>query len=116
MSHKGCNIRRKQNHREYTLPVKDICDSFPNVELCYETIIHKKVYDADFCLLVPEGTKTFVWFTTMRNQNVCLSMTIGEKNKYKMSVLSTRLLIANLRMVQFFMAPLFDITNLLHFQ
>lgn len=81
MSHKGGKIRRKQNHREDTLPVKDICDSFPNVELCYETIIHKKVYDADFCLLVPEGTKTFIWFTTLRNQNVCLSMTIGEKKQ-----------------------------------
>ena len=79
-NNRGYN-RHKNGHREDTLSVKDICDSFPNVELSYETLIHKKVYDADFCLLIPEGVKTFIWFTTIRDQNVCLSMTIGEKKQ-----------------------------------
>ena len=51
--------------------------SFPNIELSYETIVHKKVYNYDFVVAIPEGTKHFVWFTVFREQNVCLLLEIS---------------------------------------
>ena len=54
---------------------------FPNVELSYETIVHKKVYNSDFMLAIPEGKKGFAWFTTFQKQNVCVMMEITENKK-----------------------------------
>jgi hypothetical protein len=73
---KSFNKPRSQN-----LSFGDICNSFPNVELSYETIAHKKVCDADFCLLIPEGTKSFVWFTSINADNVCILMEVGDNKK-----------------------------------
>ena len=58
-----------------------ILQDFPKFELSYETIIHKKVYDANFCLLIPEGIKSFAWFTTIKDENVCVIMQIGDNKK-----------------------------------
>jgi hypothetical protein len=54
---------------------------FPNAELSYETIIHNKVQNADFILAIPEGIKFFAWFTTFKNQNVCILMEISDNKK-----------------------------------
>ena len=51
--------------------------SFPNIELSYETIVHKKVYNYDFVVAIPEGPKCFAWFTVFRDQNVCLTLEIS---------------------------------------
>ena len=45
----------------------DILSEFPNVKLCYEKIIHKKVYDFDLLLAIPDGKKCFAWFTPYKN-------------------------------------------------
>jgi len=55
--------------------------SFPNIELSYGTIIHNKVQNFSFVLLIPEGTKCFAWFTVFKNQNVCILMDLNEFNK-----------------------------------
>lgn len=47
-----------------------ILTEFPNFELSYETIAHKKVHDANILLAIPEGTKYFAWFTTYKDENV----------------------------------------------
>lgn len=45
-----------------------------NIKLSYENIVHKKVYDCDWVVAVPEGKKCFAWFTVNyeTNQPVCL--------------------------------------------
>ena len=60
----------------------EILKDFPNIELSYENIIHKKVYDADFIMAIPEGKKCFAWFTIFKNQNVCFIIDISENNQY----------------------------------
>jgi len=58
-----------------------ILKHFPNVELSYETMVHKKVYSSDFVLAIPEGRKYFAWFTTFKIQNVCVLLEITENKQ-----------------------------------
>lgn len=37
-------------------------DGFPTFELCYEISIHKKVYNADVVMAIPEGQPSMLWF------------------------------------------------------
>jgi hypothetical protein len=55
--------------------------SFPRVELSYETVVHKKVYNSNFVLAIPDGNKCFAWFTTFKTQNVCVLLEISENKK-----------------------------------
>jgi len=56
---------------------------FPRVKLSYESFIHKKVFDADIVLAIPEGKKCFAWFTSENNRNVCYVMEISGNNQIK---------------------------------
>jgi hypothetical protein len=49
----------------------DILIEFPKIELSYETIVHNKV-QYDYMVAIPMGKKFFAWFTTYKDQNVCL--------------------------------------------
>ena len=49
-----------------------IIKNFPRIELSYETFVHKKVHNADIIFAIPEGKKCFAWFTTYKEENVCL--------------------------------------------
>lgn len=60
--------------------IRDILKEFPNIELSYETLLHKKVYDADIIMAIPDGNKYFVWFTTYKNDNVCFLLQLGDSN------------------------------------
>jgi len=51
-----------------------ILKEFPNIKLSYETVVHKKVYNSDYIIAIPEGKKCFAWFTNVDNKNVCLIM------------------------------------------
>ena len=53
---------------------------FPNVKLSYGGLAHKKVYNAELYLAIPEGKKCFAWFTTFNDNNVCFIME-NEDNK-----------------------------------
>jgi len=55
--------------------------SFPNIELSYETMVHKKVYNSNYILAIPEGQKCFAWFTTFKTQNVCILLEISENKR-----------------------------------
>lgn len=59
-----------------------ILREFPNIKLSYETIAHKKVYNCELILAIPEGTKCFVWFTLFNDKYVCLLFEL-ENNKKK---------------------------------
>lgn len=64
-----------------------ILQRFPQFELSYETITHKKVpSNYDICLGVPSGRKYFLWFTFFRDQNICYLL---ELNKEKRIVRAT---------------------------
>jgi hypothetical protein len=55
----------------------ELLHSFPtNIELSYETTVHKKVYDFDYVMAIPEGNKFFAWFYVFRGQNVCLLLEV----------------------------------------
>ena len=60
---------------------QDILSDFPNVKLSYENITHKKVYNSDMILVIPEGKKCFAWFTYINEKPSCLIMELaGDKN------------------------------------
>ena len=45
---------------------------FPEFELSYETISHKKVSTAyNICLAIPVGRKCYAWFTYQGDKDVC---------------------------------------------
>ena len=48
----------------------DILSNFPKIELSYETVVHKKV-QSDYISAIPFGKKTFAWFTTFNDKDVC---------------------------------------------
>jgi len=58
-----------------------LLETFPNIELSYETIVHKKVYNHSLILFIPEGKKCFAWFTFFNNQNICFIMELNENNQ-----------------------------------
>ena len=58
----------------------EILKDFPNIELSYENIIHKKVYNLDYVTAIPEGKKCFAWFTNYNNQDVCFIMELAFNN------------------------------------
>ena len=59
----------------------EILQDFPNIELCFESIIHKTVYQYNYVLAIPEGKKYFAWFTTYKTQNVCFLLEISENKQ-----------------------------------
>ncbi len=63
------------------LDKQNILSDFPNVKLSYENITHKKVYNSDMILLIPDGKKCFAWFTYINDKPSCLIMELaGDKN------------------------------------
>ena len=60
---------------------KIILNSFPNIKLSYENIIHKKVSNSDLIILIPDGIKCFAWFTTFNEQSVCILLELENNNK-----------------------------------
>jgi hypothetical protein len=51
--------------------IKQILSNFPKIELSYETMVHKKVLNADIIIATQEGNKCFAWFTSYKKVNVC---------------------------------------------
>ena len=62
---------------------ESILSEFPNIKLSYENITHKKVYNSDIILAIPEGRKCFAWFTTYNDKNVCFIMELAENTQIK---------------------------------
>ncbi len=72
------------------LNFKDILANFPSIEPFYETIIHKKVYNYDAIIAIPEGPKCYAWFTTdhVTGSNICYIIEIDEKDIKKIKYIS----------------------------
>jgi hypothetical protein len=60
-----------------------VLQSFPllHSELSYENITHKKVYNPDVILAIPEGKQCFAWFTNYKSDNVCFLLEINNEHK-----------------------------------
>ena len=58
-----------------------ILSDFPKFELSYETMTHKKVFDFNIILAIPDGQKCFAWFTSYKNENVCFILDINTENR-----------------------------------
>ena len=65
------------------LDFKEILTNFPQIEPFYETIIHKKVYNSDIIMAIPEGSKSYAWFTTdyLSGNNICYILEVNENDK-----------------------------------
>lgn len=64
---------------------------FPEFELSYETISHKKVSNVyDICLAIPIGKKCFAWFTYQEENDVCYLLELNrEKRVSKAKIIPT---------------------------
>lgn len=56
-----------------------IMERFPDIELSYDKILHKKVY-ADYYLVLPKGKKVLAWFTYCKGEDVCLILELDKNN------------------------------------
>ena len=68
-----------------------ILSDFPKFELSYETMTHKKVFDYNVILAIPDGQKCFAWFTTYKEDNVCFIMDIDTDNRNQITNIRTGL-------------------------
>jgi hypothetical protein len=69
---------------------KLVLQNFPKFELSYETMIHKKVHNADILLAIPEGKKCFAWFTIYKADNVCFVLELDDtKNITSVNIVFT---------------------------
>lgn len=59
---------------------QNILREFPNIKLSYEKIIHKKVYNCDLAIVIPQGKKSFIWFTSFNDKMVCFLLELDNKN------------------------------------
>ena len=61
----------------------NILKRFPEFELSYEKLIHKKV-SSDIYVAIPKGRKYLLWFTYYKDKNVCFLMELtGRKLIFK---------------------------------
>lgn len=59
-----------------------LADKLPDIELSYDKIIHKKVYDNmnTAYMIIPKGKKALVWFTSFKDKNICLILELDKSN------------------------------------
>ncbi len=62
---------------------KSLLNGFPqDLKLCYENVIHKKVYNSELFLAIPEGKKCILWFTTNnKGYNTCYLLDINDERE-----------------------------------
>jgi len=60
--------------------ISSILSDFPKFELSYEMMTHKKVYDYNVILAIPNGPKCFAWFTSYKEDNVCFIMEVDNNS------------------------------------
>ena len=58
---------------------KFLLSKFPQVELCYEKILHNKVRNIDYYITIPFGKKYFAWFKNHNNKNYLFILEIDKK-------------------------------------
>jgi hypothetical protein len=62
--------------------ISHLMKRFPEFELSYETISHKKVSSKyNICLAIPTGKKAYVWFTFHQDKDVCYLFELNKERK-----------------------------------
>ena len=69
-----------------TEEITSILSDFPKFELSYETMTHKKVFDYNVILAIPDGIQCFAWFTSYKGDNVCFIMEINTNDNNKNTI------------------------------
>lgn len=59
-----------------------IMEDFPNIKLSYENLLHKKVYNTDLYLAIPQGKKCCLWFREFNNNPVCLFVEMNKNTNF----------------------------------
>jgi hypothetical protein len=85
---KTINITQQVNHFSES-DKADLLLDFPKIELSYETIVHNKV-QYDYMVAIPMGKKFFAWFTTYKDQNVCLLLEVFSQSGVCKQILSAQ--------------------------
>ena len=65
---------------------KHLLSEFPDLKLSYENITHKKVYNSELVMAIPEGPKCFGWFTYFKESPVCLLFELGSDKKPSLNI------------------------------
>jgi hypothetical protein len=76
--------------------LKILLQRFPPLELSYEVNLHRKVEQftmegsgsgsgGDLFLLLPTGTKAFVWYTYWHDKNICVVLPLNERNNINLA-------------------------------
>ena len=90
------------NNRLSSEDMISILNKFPHIELSYDKILHRKVfinylssknieYDNDdnednvLLTIIPKGKKYIIWFTYLKDRNVCFLIEL-DKNKNIVSI------------------------------
>ena len=58
-----------------------LSNRFPNFELSYETISHKKVSTYNLALAIPTGKKYYAWFSFYKNEDVLFILELNKEKK-----------------------------------
>ena len=61
---------------------KKLIKNFPEIELSYEKVLHKKVY-ANLHMIIPKGPKAFLWITPIEDKNCAVLFVLDNRNKIK---------------------------------
>ncbi len=62
--------------------ISQILNNFPNIELSYETISHKKVLPSyEIALGIPQGKKFYAWFSFYENKDVLFLLELNKEKK-----------------------------------
>lgn len=95
------------SHEEKTV----ILAEFPNIKLSYENITHKKVYNSDIILAIPEGKKCFAWFTTFQGKNVCFIMELAENKQISNIKIMNAMFTSDMSYSSIFYGTIFNHSN-----
>ncbi len=61
---------------------KRLINDFPEIELSYDNVLHKKVY-ANLYMILPRGPKAFLWIKPIENKNCAILFILDNKEKIK---------------------------------
>lgn len=77
------NLKHIKNNNVFNSKEQyEILEDFPtNINISYETVVHKKISDAQIILAIPDGVRHCIWFTTYKNNNVCWLLELNLSNK-----------------------------------
>ena len=113
---KGSMLSRNRTCKE-TLTIGDkkmLLQRFPDIELSYDNILHKKVY-ADLYMIQPKGTRAFLWFTYYKDKNVCLVLELNKKGNIKSLEIYPTCFDSVLSSGTLLLGTFFDIDNMHHY-